>query len=67
MGCSSCGGRIRRLARQYQYTDVEPVSKETIEERKRRLEALQAFTIVVEEVDSEYTEQIEDLSTIHTV
>ena len=67
MACSSCGGRIRRLAKQYQYTDAKPVSKETIEERKKRLAALKAFSIVVEEPDSEYTEQVDDLSTIHTV
>lgn len=67
MACSSCGGRIRRLAKQYPYTDAKPVSKETIEERKKRLAALKAFSIVVEEPDSKYTEQMDDLSTIHTV
>lgn len=69
MACSSCGGRIRRLAKQYPYMDAKPVSvsKETIEERKKRLKALQAFSVVVEETDSEYTEKVDDLSTIHTV
>lgn len=49
--------------------DAKPVSvsKETIEERKKRLKALQAFSVVVEETDSEYTEKVDDLSTIHTV
>lgn len=66
MACSSCGARIRRLAKQYPYKDVKPVSlpsKQTVKASKKE----GAKYSVVAEEQSEYTTTVEDLSTIHTV
>lgn len=67
MACSSCGARIRKLAKQYPSKNVTPVSLSSSEkETKARLKAKAMFSVAVEE-KSKYTETIEDLSTIHTV
>lgn len=66
MGCSSCGSRVRKLATQYLPKDVTPISKELIAEKKNRLALALKYSVVVEEVDSKYTEKIEDDSIIHT-
>lgn len=65
MACASCGGRIRKLAKQYQYMTVEPLIKNT-EETKKRLAELAKYSIVVEET-SENTVTVSDYSNIHTV
>ena len=68
MGCSSCGARIRSLAKQYQYKNVTPTQKPSqIKEVKARLKALANYSIVVEEINTKYTVKTDDLSTIHTV
>lgn len=69
MACSSCGARIRRLAQQYPYKSVVPTqrSSEELKKVKARLKELANTSIVIEEVDSKYTQKIDDLSVIHTV
>ena len=62
MACSSCGARIRRLAKQYPYKDVKPVSLPKPSESKEGAK----YTTVLEE-NSEFTVLTDDLSTIHTV
>ena len=66
MACSCCGGRIRRLAAQYPNKNVPAFTGETIAERKAALAAAMKYSVVIEEVDSKYTDKLEDLSTIHT-
>ena len=66
MACSSCGARIRRLAKQYPYKDVKPVSLPN----KREVAAPKkegAKYMVVAEENNDYTVTNDDLSTIHTV
>ena len=66
MACSSCGARIRKLAKQYPYKDVKPVSlpkKAKVTSPKK--EGAKYMTVAEENTD--YTITIEDLSTIHTV
>ena len=66
MACSSCGARIRRLAKQYPYKDVKPVSlpnKVKVSAPKKE----GAKYMVVAEENNDYTITTEDLSTIHTV
>lgn len=65
MTCASCGSKIRKLAKQYQYMTVEPLIKNT-EETKKRLAELAKYSIVVEE-ESENTITVSDYSNIHTV
>lgn len=69
MACSSCGAHIRRLAKQYPYKNVKPkpsTPRET-KEIKAKLKTLEKYSVVVEEIDTKYTLQIDDLSIIHTV
>lgn len=70
MACSSCGARIRRLAKQYPTMDVKPAvtrSASEIKEVKQRLKDLALYSIPVEETNTKYTVRTTDLSTIHTV
>lgn len=67
MACSCCGGKIRRLAQQYQYMSAKStLPKETPAEKKARLQAALNFSTIVEETESKHMEQIEDDSVIHT-
>ena len=70
MACSSCGARIRRLAKQYPTMDVKPsvtMSASEIKEAKQRLKNLALYSVPIEEPNTKYTEKTDDLSTIHTV
>lgn len=71
MACSSCGARIRRLAKQYPTMDVKPTvtkkSASEIKEVKQRLKNLALYSVPVEETNTKYTVKTDDLSTIHTV
>lgn len=66
MACSSCGARIRRLAKQYPYKDVKPVSLPKPSESKAVLKEGAKYTTVLEE-NSQFTVLTDDVSTIHTV
>lgn len=70
MGCPTCGARIRRLAKQYPTKDVKPAvtrSASEVKEVKQRLKTLALYSVPVEETNTKYTVQTDDLSTIHTV
>jgi hypothetical protein len=69
LACSSCGAHIRRLARQYPYKSAKPQpipTKKETKQLKDKLHALQKYSTPVEEIDTKFTLQIDDLSVIHT-